>query len=67
MEPTQFDFIFGFYAKLLSKFLEVVFTSLPLWSAIVFDLWRFLLPEFRNARVRSKIRTFQVVPHKLKF
>jgi hypothetical protein len=27
MEPTQFDFIFGFYAKLLIKSTEVVFTT----------------------------------------
>jgi hypothetical protein len=35
-------------------------------SAVVFDMWRFFLPEFRIAGVRSKIRTFQMVPHKLK-
>jgi hypothetical protein len=29
-------------------------------SAIVFDLWRFFLPEFRNAGVHSKIRIFQI-------
>jgi hypothetical protein len=36
-------------------------------SAIVFDLWRFFLPEFRIAGVRSKNRTFQIVAHKLKW
>jgi hypothetical protein len=35
--------------------------------AIVFDLWRFfLLPEFRIAGIPSKIRTLQIVAHKLK-
>jgi hypothetical protein len=36
-------------------------------SAIVFDQWRFFLPEFRIAGVPSKIRTFQIVAHKLKW
>jgi hypothetical protein len=52
MEPTQFDFIFGFYYFYL--------------SAIVFALWRFFLQEFRIAGVRSTIRTFQIVANKLK-
>jgi hypothetical protein len=29
MEPTQFDFIFGFYAKLWIKSTQFVFTYLP--------------------------------------
>jgi hypothetical protein len=33
---------------------------------IVFDQWGFFLPEFRIARVPSKIRTFQIIAHKLK-
>jgi hypothetical protein len=35
-------------------------------SVIVFDQWRLFLPEFRIAGVPSKIRTFQIVAHKLK-
>jgi hypothetical protein len=35
-------------------------------SAKFFDLWRFFLQKFRLAGVRSKIRTFQIVAHKLK-
>jgi hypothetical protein len=34
--------------------------------AIVCDLWRFFLPEFRIAGIPSKIRTLQIVAHKLK-
>jgi hypothetical protein len=55
METTQFDFIFELYSKLRIKFIQVVFTSLALF-----------LPEFGIARVPSKIRTFQIVAHKLK-
>jgi hypothetical protein len=55
METTQFDFISEPYSKLRIKFIQVVSTSLAL-----------LLPEFGIARVPSKIRTFQIVAHKLK-
>jgi hypothetical protein len=61
MEPTQFDFIFGFYAKLLINSIEVVFTYLP-----SFSFSGAFLPEFRVAGVRSNIHTFQIVTHKLK-
>jgi hypothetical protein len=61
MEPTQFDFIFGFYAKLLIKSTQIVFTYLP--SFLTSGAF---LPEFRIAGVPSKIRTFQIVAHKLK-
>jgi hypothetical protein len=30
-------------------------------SAIVFDLWRFTLPEFRIAGFRSKIHTIAII------
>jgi hypothetical protein len=53
MEPTQFDFIFGFYAKLSIKYI---------YRAFLLIYHRFLsvalfLPEFRIVGVRSKIRT----------
>jgi hypothetical protein len=32
-------------------------------SAVVFDLWRFFLPEFRIAGARLKICTFQIIAH----
>jgi hypothetical protein len=35
-------------------------------SDIVFDQGCFFLPEFRIVGVPSKIRTFQIVAHKLK-
>jgi hypothetical protein len=62
MEPTQFDFIFGFYAKLRIKSTQVVFTYVP--SFLISGAY--FLPEFRNCRGLSKIRTFQIVAQKLK-
>jgi hypothetical protein len=43
-----------------------IYTGRFYLSAIVFDQWRFFLPEFRIAGVPFKIRTFQIVEHKLK-
>jgi hypothetical protein len=43
-----------------------IYTGRFYLSLIVFDQWRFLLPKFEIAGVPSKIRTFQIVPHKLK-
>jgi hypothetical protein len=40
-----------------------IYTGRFYLSAIVFD--QLFLPEFRIAGVPSKIRTFQIVPHKL--
>jgi hypothetical protein len=44
-----------------SNYLQVVFTYLP-----SFLIGGVFLPEFRIAGVLSKIRTFQIVAHKLK-
>jgi hypothetical protein len=43
-----------------------IYTGRFYLPAIFFDQWRFFLPEFRIAGVPSKIRTFQIVAHKLK-
>jgi hypothetical protein len=43
-----------------------IYTGRFYLSAIVFNQWRFSLPEFRIAEVPSKIRTFQIVVHELK-
>jgi hypothetical protein len=43
-----------------------IYTGRFYLSAVVFDLWRFFLPEFRIAGVGLKICTFQIIAHKLK-
>jgi hypothetical protein len=62
MEPTQFDFIFGFYPKLRIKCIEVVFTYLPsflIWnqtvSIILIYLERFGRYEFSNGSLQFEI------------
>jgi hypothetical protein len=43
-----------------------IYTGRFYLSVIVFDQWRFFLPEFRIAGIPSKIPTIQIVRHKLK-
>jgi hypothetical protein len=42
-----------------------IYTGRFYLSAIVFNQWRFFLPEFRIAGVPSNIRTFQINAHML--
>jgi hypothetical protein len=59
MEPTQFDFIFGFYAKLGIKSTQAAPTHLPSFPISGASLTR--IPN-----CRGKINTFQIAAHKVK-
>jgi hypothetical protein len=51
MEPTQFDFIFGFYPNLIIKSIE-----------IVFDLESNSVNYFNLCRTIWKVRIFERIP-----
>jgi hypothetical protein len=52
MEPTQFDFIFGFYVKLSNY---QVYIRRFYFSAIVFDQWCFF---YQNFELQGSFRKF---------
>jgi hypothetical protein len=57
MEPTQFDFIFEFYAKLL--LIKFIHRGHFYLSAIIFDRWRL---SYQNFELQGCVRKF--VPSK---
>jgi hypothetical protein len=63
MEPTYLPSLILFLNSMLN------YRGRFYLSAIVFDLWRFTLPEFRIAGFRSKIHTIAIIKfcHKKKY